>query len=223
VAAETSAAESVSSIRLSAWQSLVSLVRGWNPALQFAAGLAALICVAGASWITIENAAMRSRVAALEAQRRDLEIREQVLRRQLGEEQGRAGSLAAQLNQQQSRAGAPPPMIASLVLLPGVSRATRRVDQLVLNPSAQLAHIEIQLEARDVFPRFNAELRTRRGEEALIRSNLARRRGGTGFVVSFDVPASALSAGEYELTLKGVPSDRPAEDIGYYYFSVQKR
>src|SRR5436309_418192 len=72
VASEMSTAESASPERLSAWQSLVSLVRGWNPALQFAAGLAALICVAGASWLTIENAAMRSRVAALEAQRRDL-------------------------------------------------------------------------------------------------------------------------------------------------------
>ena len=64
VTAEAKAVESLSPTRLSAWQALVRLFRGWNPALQFAAGLAAVIFVVGASWLTVENSAMRSRVAA---------------------------------------------------------------------------------------------------------------------------------------------------------------
>jgi len=40
--------------------------------------------------------------------------------------------------------------------------------------------------------------------------------------VSFDVPANALSAGEYELALKGL-ADGQATDIGYYYFRVVKQ
>jgi len=91
-----------------------------------------------------------------------------------------------------------------------------------LNSTAQLAHIEIQLEPRDEFPRFRAELRTRGGEDVLTRSNLARRRTNSGNSVSFDVPANALSAGEYELALKGL-ADGEATDVGYYYFRVVKQ
>ena len=126
-------------------------------------------------------------MAALEAQRRDLEVREQRLRRELGEEKGRAASLAAD---PQSSEAARTPVVASLVLLPGLSRAETRVEQLFLSPSAQIAHIEIQLEARDDYPRFRAELRTRSGDEILARGNLIKRRTGAGNVVSFDVPAS---------------------------------
>lgn len=79
----------------------------------------------------------------------------------------------------------------------------------------------IQLETRDAYRAFRAELRTRIGDEVLIRSNLPRRRIGAASAVAFEVPASALGLGEYELALKGVASNRPEEGAGYYYFSVQ--
>ena len=194
---------------------------GWNPVVQFAAGMAALICIAGGAWLVSENAAIRSRVAALEAERRDFEVREQSLRQRLSEEQARAAALAAQ-NRQPSEA-ARAPLVASLVLVPGLSRAQTRVERLVLSPSVQMARIEIQLESRDDYPRFRAELRTRSGEEVLSRSNLVRRKSGPGFAVSVDVPASALAVGDYELALKGIAADHTSQDVGYYYFGVQRR
>ena len=168
-----------------------------------------------------ENAAIRARVAALEAERRELELREQNLRQQLSEEQSRAAAVSAQ-NQRPSDA-APASLVASLVLVPGLSRAQTRVEQLVLSPSVQIARIEIELEPRDDYPRFRAELRTRRGEEVLSRSNLVRRKSGPGFAVSVDLPASALAAGDYELALQGITADHTSQDVGYYYFAVQRR
>ena len=194
---------------------------GWNPVVQFAAGMAALICIAGGAWLVSENAAIRSRVAALEAERRGFEVREQSLRQRLSEEQTRAAALATQ-NRQPSEA-ARAPLVASLVLVPGLSRAQTRVERLVLSPSVQIARIEIQLESRDDYPRFRAELRTRSGEEVLSRSNLVRRKSGPGFAVSVDVPASALAVGDYELALKGIAADHTSQDVGYYYFGVQRR
>jgi hypothetical protein len=193
----------------------------WSPAVQFAAAAAALICIAGGAWLVSENAAIRSRVTALEAERRDLELREQSLRQRLSEEQSRAAALSAQ-NRQPSEA-ARAPLVASLVLVPGLSRAQTSVEQLVLDPSVQIARIEIELESRDDYPRFRAELRTRRGEEVLSRSNLVKRKSGSGFAVSVDVPASALAVGDYELALKGIAADQTSQDIGYYYFGVQRR
>jgi len=210
-------AESTEPERRPQRQTWLSFIRGWSPAVQLAAGVAALICIIGPSWLVFQNVAMRSRVAVLESQRHDLETREQRLRRQLGEEQSRTGTPAVQ--QQPSTGGAF--AVASLVLVPGLSRAETRVEELVLSPSAQIAHIEIQLEARDNYTQFRAELRTRRGEEVMTRSNLPRHRTSTGYAVSFDVPASALAVGDYELSLKGADHQTVVE-IGYYYFSVRK-
>jgi hypothetical protein len=209
------------------WRSLMSPSwrRGFSPAFQFAAAAAFLICAAGGAWLTSENAAMRSRLATLEAERRGLETREQSLRQRLSEEQTRAAALAAQnpppsvAPSEATRA----PLIASLILVPGLSRGETQVERLVLGPSVQIARIEIQLDSRDDYPRFRAELRTRRGEEVLSRSNLVRREFGTGFAISIDVPASALAAGDYELALKGIAVDRSSQDVGYYYFAVQRR
>src|SRR4029453_5565124 len=182
--------------------------------------MAVLICIAGGAWLVSDNAAIRSRVAALEAERRGFELREQSLRQRLSEEQTRA-ALATQ-NRQPSEAPRAP-LVAALVLVPGLSRAQTRAERLVLSPSVQLARIEIQLESRDDYPRFRAELRTRRGEEVLSRSNLVRRKAGPGFAVSVDVPTSALTVGDYELALKGIAADHTSQDVGYYYFGVQRR
>jgi len=183
------------------------------------------LCIAGGAWLLSETAAIRTRVATLEAERRGFEVREQNLRQRLGEEQTRAAAIAAQ-NRSPSEAPPEPtraPLVASLVLVPGLSRAETRVERLVLSPSMQIARIEIQLDSRDDYPRFRAELRTRRGEEVLSRSNLVRRKSGPGFAVTLDVPASALAVGDYELALTGIAADRSSQDVGYYYFAVQKR
>ena len=220
VAAETKAAEAALTTRVSRWRWLVAWVREGTPAFQLAAGLAVLICIAGISVLVFQNVAMRARLAALQTQERDLQARAGDLRRQLDDEQARTASLAARPAQQPAN-GAPAPPIASLVLLSGVSRAESDREQLLLNPSAQIANIEIQLEPRDDYPRFRAELRTSGGEEILIRGNLARRRTAAAYTVSLDVPASALATGRYELALKGVSDDQSVQDIGYYYFTVR--
>jgi hypothetical protein len=204
------------------WPSVARAFWGWSRMVQFASGIAALICIAGGAWLVSENAAIRSRVAALEAERRGFEMREQGLRQQLSEEQSRAAALAAQ-NQEPSEPTRGAALVASLVLVPGVSRAQAPVERLVLSPSVQIARLEIQLEARDDYPRFRAVLRTRGGEEVLSRGNLVRRKSGPGFAVSVDVPASALAAGDYELAIEGIAADRTNQDVGYYYFGVLRR
>jgi hypothetical protein len=93
---------------------------------------------------------------------------------------------------------------------------------LVLRPSTTIAHIRIQLEPRDDHPRFRAELRTRRGDEVITAANLVRRQTSAGYTVSFDVPASALTTGDYELALKGTGASQGVTDIGFYYFHVQR-
>ena len=195
---------------------LMGLIKSWGPTLRFAAACVALLFLSVPSWLIVRDVALHSRVMVLETQRRESENREETLRRQLREEQSRT---PASGQGQQSTGG--PPLIASLVLLPGISRAETHVERLTVPASAQIAHIQIQLEARDDYRRFRVELRTRRGEEVLVRSNLQRIQTRTGYAVAFDVPVSALPTGEYELALRGLADDRALADVGFYYFGVR--
>jgi hypothetical protein len=214
VADNTLAGVSAASKRRPARQSLISLVRGWTPTLRFAVAFAALACVAGVSLLVIQNSATRARIAALENNRRSLELHRQDLRRELAEQPKAAP--------QQSPAPASTPIVASLVLFAGLTRSQAAHPELSLGPGVQLAHIEIELEPRDDYPRYRAEFRTSGGDEVLTQSNLNRRRSSKGYVVAFDVPASALSAGEYELALLGVRQGAAAEELSYSYFRVKR-
>jgi len=135
--------------------SLISLIRGWTPTLRFAVAFAALVCVAGVPLLVIQNVATRARIAALENDRRSLELQRQELRRQLAEEK-KAGP-------QPSPAPPAAPVVASLMLFGGLTRAETSHTELRLGPAVQLAHIEIELDPRDDYPRFRADLRTSGG------------------------------------------------------------
>ena len=196
----------------SRWEGLARVFRGWNPGLQFASGFAALFLIAGSSWLVYQNAAMRSRVTALEAQRHQLEVRQEELARQL----------AAQPEKEKAPgAAAPIPVIASLIFPPGLARTETSRQEFVLDPQAQIARIEIQVEPRDDYPRYRVSLRTRSGEQVFIRSNLRRRGSGGAYSVTVDVPASALESGDYEMALEGMAGGAPTE-LAYYYFKVKK-
>lgn len=214
------AAEAPPLARRSRWGSLFA---NWNPGLRFAASLAAFVLVVGVPWLAVENRRMRSQLAELESQGRELRQRSQDTEQQLSAEKARAGTLAAELEKQQAGRGVAAPVIASLMLMPGLTRGEAARPQLTVPAAAQLARIQVQLEARDAYPRFRAELRTVGGQEVMSRGGLAARQTAGGPAVSFDVPASALAAGEYELELKGLPAGgAPPQELGYYYFRVAK-
>src|SRR5262249_52794896 len=137
-AAESKAAHPVR--QASVWHAIFG---SWTPALRFAGGLAALIVVGGASWLILQNATLRSRLATLETEGRESARRGEQLRRELEVERSRS----AEVQPQTFQATTAP--VASLVLLPGLTRAEGAQRRLELDSSTQLARIEIELEARD--------------------------------------------------------------------------
>jgi hypothetical protein len=204
------------------WLAFLNPMRSWNSALRFAGAMGAVICVAGTTWLAVENASMRSRLSAVEAVRRDLEGRAQSLRQELSQAQARADHLAALQKDNTASTSSRSPLIASLILIAGPTRAESRTEQIVLGRETQIAHIEIQLEPRDDYPRFRADVQTRSGKEVLSFGGLMRRSAGEVQSVSMDIPSGVLSSGEYEIALKGLHAGKAAQDIGYYYFRVQK-
>jgi hypothetical protein len=194
--------------RVSWLRALLDSIRAWNPAGQFAAGLAALVCIFGISWLAVRDRAMRFQVASLQERTGTLAQQADSLRGQLDEERSRARPSV-------------PAAVATLVLLSGVSRGETRPVPFAIDVGTTLARIEIQLEARDEFPRYCAELHVAGGEDVLSMNNLTARKSENGFTISLEAAASALPSGRYELALKGLARNEPARDIGFYYFIVQ--
>jgi len=196
---------------------LTQLLRGRSPAFQFVMAAVVLVLAGLVSWQVMQTARLRGNVSQLEAERGLQQQQQQALQTALDQERSRVEEMAAQIQQNPGRSP-----VASLMLFPGNMRGGTTLPELVIPPAAQLARIRIQLEPRDVYPRFRVELRTRDGEEVLTRGNLHEQRSSTARVVVLEVPAGTLSAGDYELTLKG-QTDGQTNDIAYYSFPVKKK
>jgi hypothetical protein len=187
---------------------------------------------------------LRSQLNQLQAQRSSQQNNQQTLEQQVESERRRNDELSAQLNQekqqraqsdeslrqlsesvkqQQQPNEAPRSIIASLALLPGISRGATTQPKLILPPNASVARLQIGIEPEEDYQSFGVELRTANGRPVWMRDALTARSSRGGRSVRLTLPASALLPGEYELRLKGVPKSGPPEDVAFYYFEVMKR
>jgi hypothetical protein len=177
----------------------------------------ALLLVGVLSWQFALNSSLRGSIGKLQAEQGDEQDRERSLQQKLDQEHSRAEQLAADASHQKGSTT----QIASLMLLPGMVRGGNVLPELTVPASAQLARIEIQLEAHDEFPAFKVDLKSGHGEEVLTRSGLRAHSSAGGRSVVVEVPASALVPGQYDLTLVGV-NGADEKDIGYYRISVKR-
>jgi hypothetical protein len=117
----------------------------------------------------------------------------------------------------------PRPVIASLTLLPGISRGGGDKPSLVMPGDARLVRLNIGIDPDEQYKNFAVELRTIAGRQVWTRENLAARNRGGARALGLTLPASVLKSGDYELRLSGLKEGGEAEDIGFYYFDVRKR
>ena len=218
--------------------SLYAFISGLNPAAKFAVVAAMLVLLVGGAWLLTETLRLRSQLTQLQAQN---QARQNELQRQVDAERRRSEELNAQLTQEKqqreqsdeslrqlSEKGtetnpAPRPIIASLVLLPGLSRGAGDKANLVMPEDARLVRLQIGIDPEEQYKTYAVEIHTVAGNRVWTRENLAARsRRGTR-VVGLTLPATALKSGEYELKLSGINESGRAEDVGFYYFAVKKR
>lgn len=222
-------------------EALAAFIHGLNPAGKVALALATLLLLIGGAWLITETLSLRSRLTQLQAQQQSQQNDRQALERQVEMERRRGEELAAQLDRErQQRAQSDEslrrmsetinrpeetarPIIASLLLLPGISRGASTQPTLVLPVNATVAQLQVGIDPEEDYKSFGLELRTASGRPVWTRDNLTARNTRGGRVVRVTLPASALSPGEYELRLKGVAESGGTEDVGFYYFAVSRR
>jgi hypothetical protein len=227
----------------SSWRdALAALFQTLNPAGRLALAAATLLIIVGGAWLFTQTLTLRSQLNRLQAQQNSHENQRQTLEQQVATERRRNEELAAQLNQEKQQraqsdeslrqlsetvnrqpAEAPRSIIASLTLLPGISRGATTQPKLILPPNASVARLQIGIEPEEDYKSYGVELRTAAGRPVWMRDRLTARNSRGGRSIRLTLPASALLPGEYELRLKGLPETGPPEDVGFYYFEVMKR
>ena len=217
---------------------LEAFIRGLNPAARFAFAAVVLLVLLGGAWLITETLHLRNQVMQAQAENQS---RRNELQQQVENERRRNEELTAHLNQEKQQreqseeslrqisetadaaTPSPRPSIASLMLLPGVSRGGGEKPKLVLPENARVVRLQIGIDPEEPYKTFAAELRTVAGRQVWTRDNLTARARRSGRAVGLTLPATALKPGEYELKLSGVAEGGRSEDVGFYYFTVQKK
>jgi len=115
------------------------------------------------------------------------------------------------------------PVVVALSLFPGISRGSNSVPQLSIAKDVSLVRLQIGIDPQETYRRYRVELRTEKGQQVLAQGNLTALVGSNGRSIPLSVPASALTKGRYEVTLKGITESGTTEDVGFYYFEVVKK
>lgn len=220
------------------WDSIYAFINGLTPAAKMAFVSTVPLLLIGAGYLSLETLRLRRELTELRAAQQSQQNSQQ---QALELERHRNEELNAQLNQEKqqreqtdeslrelSEAGdavnpAPRPVIASLTLLPGLSRGGDNKPSLVLPDDARLVRLQIGIDPEEPYKNFNIELLTLAGRQVWTREKLNARNRRGARAVGLTIPATALKSGEYELRLRGVTESGAAEDVGFYYFNVRKR
>jgi len=218
--------------------SLYAFINGLTPTARIAFVSAMPLLIIGAGYLSIETLRLRRELTELRAESQSQQNSQQ---QALELERRHNQELNAQLNQEKqqreqtdeslrelSETGdaanpAPRPVIASLTLLPGLSRGGDNKPSLVLPEDARLVRLQIGIDPEEPYKNFAVELRTLAGRQVWTRENLNARNRRGARAVGLTIPATALKSGEYELRLSGINESGAAEDVGFYYFVVKKR
>jgi hypothetical protein len=192
-----------------------------------------LILVFGMVWLVRDGMRSRTQLAQQQAEQREREAQQRQLEEQITRERKRNEEIAAQ-QQKEVKEGptpqpqpspetpAPPSAVAALVLLPGLSRGSGGVPTLKINPTIATVRLLVGIDPQDDYPRFKVEVRNQNNKLVAGQNNLTLRKTRAGRTVVIDLSASKLTPGRYELALKGL-NEGAVEDLGYYYFDVQKK
>lgn len=222
----------------SSWlDAIYAFINGLTPAARIAFVSAVPLLLIGAGYLSLETLRLRSELTELraatqaqrDAQQQTLELerrRNDELNAQLNQEKQQREQTAESLREL-SEAGdavhpAPRPVVASLTLLPGLSRGGDNKPSLVVPQDARLVRLQIGIDPEEQYEKFAVELRTLAGRQVWTQENLNARNRRGARAIGLTLPATALKSGEYELRLRGVNNSGGAEDIGFYYFNVEK-
>ena len=207
-----------------------------RPLTAYSFAAASLVLFVVGSWLVVDRIRLRSELTQLRSKQDSQLAQRQQLERELANERlkneellANRGTSAPQTPSPETVPGSshPPeptsPIIATLVLLPGMSRGSASVPQVSVAKDASLLRLQIGVDPQESYERYRVELRNEKGQRVLAQGNLAAHVRHNGRNITLSIPIEVLENGRYEVALKGIAKIGETEDVGFYYFDVLKQ
>jgi cell division protein FtsB len=218
----------------SKWKPRLSFLYAPRPALAYSFAVIAALFLLGGVWLLSEVRDLRNVVAQLETERESRAQQEKQLREQMTEQEQRSNELTAQnekleqemalLKEQADRANNETPAQPSLLafILSPSSRSSDAPKTLTLPSAVQIVRLQLSINAGDDYPNYQVKLQTANGTPIRSWNRLRSTPTGGGRLISVNVPANLLRAGQYELQLSGLAAPNQLDALGYYYVNLLK-
>jgi len=114
-----------------------------------------------------------------------------------------------------------PAQVASLSLLPFISRDGSSSNSLLLSPDTRAVRLRLAFK-EDSYNRYDLVLGTLDGDRVLQRRGLKARSDNGGKSVTLTVDPAVFRRQDYIVTLNGLTAEGKLETIGDYYFRVER-
>jgi anti-sigma factor RsiW len=206
------------------WKTVWAFLSGERQIPRWAFAVAALVVVAGGSWLMVQNQRLRGELHQALAGKAELSRQQDALRQQIASLDGNPKT-PAQENQESleiAKLEAPVPEV-TLRLTSGMARGLGGRQNTLLLPPAESWGVRLQLVLdRNEYASYQAVIRTAEGNEIRRVSGLKSQRADNEWVVVFRVPSKLIGPGDYMVALNG-SSDGRTEEAEAYSFRVVRR
>ena len=164
-------------------------------------------------WMATRNIQLHREVTEMQKERTDLLAKDREMTQQL-----------ARLNEQLLVAGSGQgpgslePTIASLTLMPGLVRTGSKKNKLVIRPDTSIVRLKLNLDHND-YSHYRVLLETVEGNSVWQQKAAAP----VDKVILVELPAKALTEGDYVVRLTGTTAAGVVEEVYAYSFRVVRR
>jgi hypothetical protein len=189
---------------------------GKRPLLRLAFAVAALVLVAGGSWLTVQNQRLRVELQQALAGQAELRRQEDALRRQVGSLEGNPQG-QAQDNRESSEIAKLETLVPELTvtLTSGMARSVGgRQNTLILPPAESGVRLQLVLD-QDEYAIYEAVIRTAEGMEIRRVEELKSQQADHGRAVVLRLPSKLIRPGDYIVTLNGSNGEGTEEAEAY--------
>jgi len=208
-----------------------------RPLTAYSFAVASLVLFVVGSWLIVDRIRLHSELTQLRSNQDSQLAQRQQLEKDLANERlkndellANRGTPAPQTPSPDVSPTTPPqppvpgsPIIATVALLPGISRGSASVPQVSIAKDASLLRLQIGIDPQESYHRYRAELRNEKGQQVLAQGNLAPSVRHNDRNITLSVPVNVINGGRYEVALKGIAASGVTEDVGFYYFDVVKK
>jgi len=193
----------------------------WRRAIIGLSAAAVLLLALASVFFYWKMAQVRTQLVNSELQRVVSEKNAETLSDQLIEQQKHNQELQQEIASLRDTTASPDPSLSTLRLNSGWTRGGGQLPTTRLSPSTKRLRLDLTLDPdATLHSSYQAQLQTVDGGSLWSSKKLLARTKGARSLISVNVPASVLTAGDFRIALNGLGANGGSEQVATYYFRI---